>query len=210
MTFASTGLSALMLALMLVIVGGAPVGADESDQSGAGEVPAIPAAAGVEGIDVRVSRGPAGIQIEGRCRILASSREAWSVLTDYDGIDRFVSSMRESRIAERRDGEILVDQEAVGGMLFFRRRIHVRLRVHEEPPGRIRFEDVLRRDFTSYQGEWRVEERGDGVEITYRVSARPAFSIPDFLARGAFRRTVRELLSEVRVEMERRAMLARR
>lgn len=130
------------------------------------------------------------------------------MLTDYDGIERFVSSMKESRVTRRDDDGILVDQMAVGRVFLFTRRIRTTLRVHEEPPGRIRFEDVLGRDFKSYRGEWRIEERRGAVELVYRLRARPSFSMPDFVMRGLFRATARDLLTEVRTEIERRAALA--
>ena len=198
--------SASALAVVLAALAGGPVQAG-SDGHG---VEALADAGAANRVDVRVARGPDGIEVEGRCSLFASRDQAWAVLTDYDGIDRFVSSMRDSRVTARQDHEVFVDQVAVGGLLCFSHTLHVRLRVHEQPPGSIRFEDVSQRDFVSYRGEWRVEDHGDRVEITYRVAARPMFSVPDFLARGAFKHTVRELLTEVKVEIERRAALAGR
>lgn len=166
------------------------------------------AAGRADGIDVRVAGDPAGLEVEGRCRINATGATAWRVLTDYDGIERFVSSMRYSRVTRRDNDGILVDQMAVGRVFLFSRRIRTTLRVHEEPPGRIRFEDVLGRDFKSYRGEWRIEETRGAVEIVYQLQARPTFSMPDFVMRGLFRATARDLLAEVRTEIERRAALA--
>lgn len=159
---------------------------------------------------VLISRGPSGIEVEGRCVLETSPATAWAVLTDYEGIARFVSSMRESRVTERGSGHVLVEQVAVGRLFLFSKSMRVVLRVHEEPPGRIQFEDVLHRDFTTYRGEWIVEQRGEDVEIAYRVLARPTFRMPDALMRGVFKRTVRDLVSEVGVEIERRDTLARR
>ena len=172
--------------------------------------PAIAAAAIVGGDDVvvRVSQGPQGIEVEGRCFVDAPATAAWSVLTDYDGIGKFVSSIRESRVSRDGDGHILVDQVAVGHVFLFSRQFRVTLRVDEEPLGRIRFEDILKHDFVSYRGEWQIEGSGSRIELVYRVSAQPAFSVPGFIARGLFKRTVRELLGQVREEIVRRATLA--
>ncbi len=174
----------------------------------AGVVPATAAddvEGDADGVTVSVTRGPAGLKVDGRCLVRAPVSVAWEVLTDYDGITRFVSSIRESRVAGRSDHHVVVEQVAVGRLLLFRKRFRATLFVEETPPTRIRFEDVLGRDFEDYRGEWRIEERPGGVEIVYRVNARPSFSVPDFVARGLFRRTARELLSQVRSEMERRA-----
>lgn len=157
---------------------------------------------------VHVTRDRGDYVVEGRCRTAASAAAAWAVLTDYDAIERFVPSMRESRVTERTGNHLLVEQIAIGRLFLFSRKVTVVLFVEEEPPGTIRFEDVLRRDFSMYRGEWRIEERDGGREIFYRVTARPSFRVPDMIARGMFARTARELLSEVGAEIARRAAAA--
>jgi len=158
-----------------------------------------------DGVTVQVNRGAAGLEVDARCVIRAPIAIVWDVLTDYENIDDFVSSMRESRVAGRGDHHVLVEQVAVGRLFLFKRRMRATLFVEETPRSRIRFDDVLGRDFESYHGEWRIHEREGGVEILYRVAARPSFSVPDFIARGLFKRTAGELLSQVKAEMERRA-----
>ena len=39
---------------------------------------------------------------------------AWEVLTDYEGIGRFVSSIRQSTIQRREAGRVLLEQHGVG------------------------------------------------------------------------------------------------
>jgi len=168
---------------------------------------AATAASLTPGVTVTVKPGPDGLEIEGRCRLRAMPAAAWAVLTDYEAIPEFVTSMRESRVTERASDHLLVEQAAVGRLFLFSRRLKTVLLVHEEPPGLIRFEDVLGRDFSTYRGSWRIEgdPDGDEVEIVYELVAKPAFSIPDVVARGAFKRTVRNLIAEVGGEIERRA-----
>ncbi len=200
---------ALVLTVALVAAGPPTVAADpdpaQSDASVA--IDAVPQNrnGGSDGVTVRVTHGASGLEVEGRCVVHAPVAVVWEVLTDYDGIDGFVSSMRESRVSGRGDHHVLVEQVAVGRLFLFSRRFRVTLFVEETPQTRIRFEDVLRRDFESYRGEWRIEEQADRVEIMYQVGARPSFSAPDFVARGLFKRTAHELLSQVKAEMERRA-----
>lgn len=186
--------------------------ADPSRAVAASEAAAAEPAAleAYSGVAVQVLRAKEGVEVEARCRIEASREAAWRVLTDYDGIDRFVSSMKESRVSGRGDGFVLVDQVAIGRLFLFTRRMRATLRVHEEPPARIRFEDVLHRDFVIYQGEWRIEQHGNRTEIVYRVGARPAFAVPDLVVREVLRRTVRDLISQVGAEIERREAVATR
>ena len=174
-----------------------------------------PVGAGAEntgdGIALTLSRGPSGITLEGRFATAAPSAIAWNVLTDYDSIARFVTSMRSSHVVGRADDTLFVDQQAVGRLFLFSHRLHTSLRIEEEPQTRIRFEDLLGRDFHSYRGEWRIGPASTGgTAVTYRLAADPSFPIPDFVARGLFRSAARELLSQVRTEIERRAALAAR
>jgi len=157
-----------------------------------------------------VTPGPEGLRVEGRFAVAASTATAWEVLTDYDGIPRFVSSMKASHTVERNDGAVVVEQEAVGRLLFFRRRLHTTLHVQESPMSSIRFEDVLHKDFIRYRGEWRIVEHGRSVDVLYQVVARPASAIPDFVARPLFQRAVRQLLTEIEKEIEHRAATTER
>lgn len=172
---------------------------------------AAPADAVEEGIAVKLARGASGLAIEGRFTTAASPAIAWSVLTDYDSIARFVTSMRSSHIVGRSNDTLFVDQQAVGRLFLFSHRLHTSLRVEEEPEVHIRFEDLLGRDFRSYRGEWRIERSNPaGTTVTYHLEADPSFPIPDFVARGLFKSAARDLLSQVRTEIERRAALAAR
>jgi len=188
------GRIALGLALLLVP---ASAWAVETDMAAA--------AAADSDVRVQVVRSEAGLAVEGHCIVRAPAAVAWQVLTDYDGIGRFVSSMRESRVTSRADHHLLVEQVAVSRLFLFTRSFRVTLFVEEAPPDTIRFEDVLGKDFDGYRGEWTLVPAGDQVELVYRLAVRPHTSVPDRFARGLFRRTARDLLAQVRAEIERRA-----
>jgi hypothetical protein len=163
---------------------------------------------GADSIAVQVRSGDSGIEVDARCVVEAPVAAAWAVLTDYDGIDDFVGSMRESRVAGRGPNHVLVEQVGVSRLFLFRRQFRATLFVEEAPDTLIRFEDVLGKDFETYRGEWRLVEEPGGVAIVYHVTAKPHVAVPDFLARGLFRRTTRDLLAQVRTEIERRAARA--
>ena len=189
-------LAPVVAALLMLAAGSARA----TDVTPAGDDPATAAE--------RVNRDASGFQVEGRRVVRAPLPIVWEVLTDYEGIPGFVSSMRESRITGRGERHLVVEQAAVGRLFMFSRRMHVTLFVEEIPPTTIRFEDVVGNDFEDYRGEWRIEPRGDAVEIVYRLAARPSFSVPDFIARRLFRRMARDLLDQVKTEIERRAARA--
>ncbi|HET9328038.1 MAG TPA: SRPBCC family protein [Candidatus Eisenbacteria bacterium] len=146
--------------------------------------------------------------VQGSFIVPVSAVVAWVVLTDYDHIAGFVTSMVSSRAERRSDGSLRVHQVATGSVMagVVRRRVHVELDTREEPPRRIAFTDVLGKDFSSYVGEWLIVPMPDtgAVYVTYRLTAEPHGAIARAFCRGALRKTTRELLEQVRAEMLRR------
>lgn len=161
-------------------------------------------------VSATVTPNPDGLRVEASFHVLAPRRVVWSVLTDYEGIPRFVSSMRRSQIVARDTAHVVIQQEAVGRLMFFRRRLHTTLWVEEVPMSILRFEDVLHEDFDGYRGEWRLEESGGGTDVAYVVTARPTTPIPQFVVRPMFQRAVQQLLTEIEKEIEHREALAER
>jgi ribosome-associated toxin RatA of RatAB toxin-antitoxin module len=141
------------------------------------------------------------VTVEGRIVVAVRRSTAWSTLTDYEHMPEFISAMRSSKVLSRRDCRVVVAQESVGRVLFVRRNVHVTLEVEEQPQSTISFEDVSHETFEVYRGSWTVEDAGAETVVVYRVSAKPALSVPGVLLRGAYRRTVRELLEELRLRM---------
>jgi hypothetical protein len=59
-------------------------------------------------------------------------------------------------------------------ILFFSKRVHLLLEIHQEG-GTIRFRDLAAESFTRCEGKWRVStERGKAL-VGYELSAAPAF-----------------------------------
>lgn len=134
-----------------------------------------------------------------------STAVAWDVLADYDSIGQFVRSVRASRMERQADGRLLLRQDAVGGLFLFRRRMQVLLEIKEESGARIGFRDVLGKDFRSYVGEWRIAADSLGTQVVYELEAEPRAAVARALCRGALRSAARDLLTQVRAEMMRRA-----
>jgi carbon monoxide dehydrogenase subunit G len=143
--------------------------------------------------------------VEGAFHVDASSAVVWGVLTDYDHLALFVASMRDSRLVETRpDGTVIVEQEAVGGVLFFSKTVHVRLEVRRSDE-KLSFEDLSHQDFRRYAGSWQTRSVANGTEVTYRLSAEPGFKAPSLLVRRGLKRGARKLLDQVRTEIVRRS-----
>jgi carbon monoxide dehydrogenase subunit G len=129
----------------------------------------------------------------------------WEVLTDYEGIGRFVSSIRYSTIKKREAGRVLLEQQGVGRAWIVSLPMHVVLDVREQDQRVLAFRDVCGKSFTTYEGTWELSTIGGGTRVTYRLTADPNGRQPAMLARSAIRGSVRKLLDEVRHEILARA-----
>ncbi|MBI3292650.1 MAG: hypothetical protein HYZ73_07585 [Elusimicrobia bacterium] len=58
-------------------------------------------------------------RLEGHFVVEAPRHVVWEVLTDYDHIREFVSSIRTSQVKQRDKDWLLLEQDAVGRVLFF-------------------------------------------------------------------------------------------
>jgi carbon monoxide dehydrogenase subunit G len=130
---------------------------------------------------------------------------AWEVLTDYEGIGRFVSSIRQSTIKKREAGHVLLEQHGVGRAWIVSLPMHVVLDVREEGQQMLVFRDVCGKSFTTYEGTWEVATVGSATRVIYRLKADPNGRQPAMLARSAIRGSVKKLLDEVRTEILARA-----
>ena len=130
---------------------------------------------------------------------------AWEVLTDYEGIGRFVSSIRQSTIKRREPGRLLLEQHGVGRAWIVSLPMHVVLEVREHGERVLAFHDVCGKSFSVYEGSWELSEIDGGTRVTYRLKADPTGRQPAMLAKSAIKGSVKTLLDEVRKEIVARA-----
>jgi carbon monoxide dehydrogenase subunit G len=126
---------------------------------------------------------------------------AWAVLTDYEGIGRFVSSIRQSTIKRREPGRVLLEQHGVGRAWIISLPMHVVLEVREHDARVLAFHDVCGKSFSVYEGSWELSEIDGGTRVTYRLKADPTGRQPAMLAKSAIKGSVKTLLDEVREEI---------
>lgn len=158
--------------------------------------------AGSDAVHVSISNRLHGSRIlEGQFWVAASSRTAWEILTDYDHMAAFISSIKSSRRIRRDGDNWIVEQTMTGHAGIFRKRIHLLLEVNESPLQMISFHDISKKSFRSYSGSWIIQSQEKGIKVRYYLEATPAFFAPDFIAIGAFKRNVANLLEEVRNEI---------
>jgi carbon monoxide dehydrogenase subunit G len=130
---------------------------------------------------------------------------AWQVITDYEGLGRFVSSIKQSTIRRREAGRIILEQYGVGKAWIVSLPMHVVLDVREEDQRTVAFRDLCGKSFSTYEGKWEVTAAAGRTRVTYRLKADPNGRQPAVLARSAIRASVKKLLDEVRTEILARA-----
>ena len=166
-----------------------------------------PALGANDAVHVDVARGAdQAYVVDAAFDVNVPASVAWEVLTDYEGIGRFVSSIRNSTIKKREAGRVLLEQHGVGRAWIVSLPMHVVLDVREEGQQKLSFRDVCGKSFAMYEGMWQLTTLDSGTtRVTYRLKADPNGRQPAMLARSAIRGSVKKLLDEVRGEILARA-----
>lgn len=176
--------------ILLGLVGGAGLAADAG--------PASPV------VHVREANGV--YSVVARFSVAHPAAAARAVLTDYEQIPRFMPDMKKSVVHEQRGDSALVEQEAVSKVMVFSKKVHLLLDITEEP-GRIRFRDRCGKSFERYEGAWQFSEQNGSTLITYELTAKPLFDVPEFLLKRLLKRDAAEMISRLEREMTRRGSL---
>ncbi len=127
-----------------------------------------------------------------------------AVLTDYEKVPKFMPDVRISIVRERTPGHVLLEQEAEARFMLFSKRVHLLLEVHETSDS-LRFRDTLNKSFTSYQGGWTVTAHEKRTIIGYTLTAKPSFSVPEFVLTRLLKRDAGRMIEGLRTELARRA-----
>jgi ribosome-associated toxin RatA of RatAB toxin-antitoxin module len=130
---------------------------------------------------------------------------ALAVLTDYEQIPRFMPDVRTSIVRERAIGRVVVEQEAVSGLMMFSKRVHLVLEIQEQP-GELIFRDRCGRSFVRYEGAWRLSKQDGRTAITYELIAEPSFEVPGFMLKRLFRRDAAQMIGRLKQEIATRAL----
>ena len=153
---------------------------------------------------IAIGRDGNAYTVTARFDVPHSAAVALNVLTDYEGIPRFVPDIKKSTVVHRHGPDAVVEQEAVSSVMMFSKRVHVRLSVQETSHS-LRFRDELGTSFTRYEGHWQLTEYPGHTVVAYQLVADPSFGVPGFLIRRLLTRDATEMIGRLRVEMAARA-----
>lgn len=183
-TFRS-GLLALCLSLMWV---------------GAGGNDAVPA---VEDRDVHVERSRHGFSVDLQMHAPVSPSQAWAVLTDFDHMAAFVPNLKSSRVVERGENTLKVNQSGTAryGIITidFESVRDIRL-----VPEREIHSHGVGGNVKHMESVMHLEPEADGTRLQYHADVEPDFWLPPLIGPSAVRHETAEQFSAILQEMARR------
>lgn len=154
---------------------------------------------------MRIERVGDEFVVEGAFHVAVTPAVAWAVLTDYEGMPKFVEDLRESRVLEH-DGERLrVVQRGVTRLGPFSFDYDVEREVVLDPIHAVHSR-ALRGNVKKLDMHTFVDPEGTGTRIRFRAAMIPDFWVPPLvgerLIRARFERQFASLLKEMRRRAE--------
>ena len=177
----------------MVLVTASLVFALTGAMEGAGPAPAV---------TVREERGV--YAVSARFHVAEPPAVARAELTASENSPRCLPDVTSSIVRERSETGAVVEQEAVSRMMMFSKKVHLVLEIGEAADA-IRFRDRCGRSFETYEGAWRVTARGTGSDITYELTAKPSFDVPEFILKRLLKRDSTRTIARLSAEIAARA-----
>ena len=153
-------------------------------------------------VNVREDRGT--YTVAARFEIPQGAAEALAVLSDYERIPRFMPEITTSVVLSNAGGRIVVEQEAISRFMMFSKKVHLLLEVIRDDSS-LRFVDRCGKSFTTYHGAWRATTSGGRTAVTYELTAKPAFDVPQFILKRLLRRDSVQMIDRLQREIAARA-----
>lgn len=157
---------------------------------------------------IAAHRADGAVIVEAVQDLEATPELAWAVLTDYEGLVRFIPDMTESRVIMRNGNQVVVEQKGAASLFLLRRSIEVRLEIVESP-----YEWVTSRavagSFKEMEGRYELKTEGGTLRFTYTGRIVPGFWLPDLIETAAVRRAIGRQFTAMVKEIQRRAALAK-
>ena len=154
---------------------------------------------------VEVSPGPDGASgvILAAIDVAAPQAVVWSVMTDCDLAPKMVVNLKSCRVVERDPRGRWDVREEVSKMNFMP-SVRTVYREDFDPPRAMAFRRTGG-DLNIFEGDWKLEPRGDQVRVTYQARVAAPFAVPGWVARLALRHDVPNALLALRREAMARA-----
>jgi hypothetical protein len=158
-------------------------------------------------VAVAVERHGATIVVDVEMRVPVGAREAWAVLTDYEHMAAFVSTLTSSVVLQRNDNHLEVEQvgEARRGPLTY---AFDTVRAIELVPYREIRSTLIRGRFKSYLFTTRIVDQGPTSIVVHHGEYVPTTWVPPIVGPALIQAETRKQYAELREEMLRRKRVA--
>ena len=154
-------------------------------------------------VAVRVSGND--VQVTVAFTVDATPQEAWAVLTDFDGMEKFVSNLKASEVLSRQGNLVRVHtkgQASFGPIQFpFEAVRELTLTPYERIQSK-QVSGTLKR----FEGETRITPTAQGTRVTYRGDSTSNQSIPFIVGPSFIKSETEEQFHEMQTEILRRRM----
>jgi hypothetical protein len=155
-------------------------------------------------IVVRVRKDGPTISVDVDCPVIATRATAWEVLTDYDGMAKFISNLEQSVVRIRTGTRLMVYQKGKasrGPLTFpFENVRDIELIPEREIRSRMTSGDAMPAEFTT-----RIEERDTKLHIVHTGKYTPKTWVPPIVGPVLIEDETRKQYGEIRDEIVRRS-----
>ncbi|MGZ3376002.1 MAG: SRPBCC family protein [Phenylobacterium sp.] len=135
--------------------------------------------------------------------VAAPQAVVFAVMTDCDLAPKMVANLKSCRVLER-DPQGRWDVREEVSKMTFAPSVRMVYREDFDPPRAMAFHRTGG-DLNIFEGDWKLEPRGDQIRVTYQARVAAPFAVPGWIARLALRRDVPMALLELRREAMARA-----
>ena len=154
-------------------------------------------------IEVKVHLDGEDLLIDMNFTVLASTRQVWDVLTDFDHMTSFISNLQSSKITGRSGMVVQVSQKGVAK--------HAMMNFQFESAREIRlfpYEKILSHmvsgTMRKMEGETLLISEGDQTRVVYHADVVPGVWVPPVMGKVFIEHETREQFQEIRDEILKR------
>lgn len=164
---------------------------------------AAPAAGRAQAVAVQVDKQGEQIELTVTLDVPVPLPVAWSVLTDYDHMAEFLTTLKSSAVVARDGASLVVEQTAEAWIAFFRIDVHTLRAVQLEPMHDIRSQ-LIAGDFETYSYTTHVVDLGGRTRITHHGRYVPKSWVPPGIGPSIIRLETTRQFEQLAAEMRRR------
>lgn len=143
------------------------------------------------------------IKIDGHLILPYPAKLIFEVLTDYEHMHEYVPDMTSSRIMNKEESKIRVEQKGKSGIGPFKFKFEVVRDVDLTPLTEIK-STLVSGNFKSIRTSTKITPEGDNTKLDYVADMEPGFWVPPLLGPAIMKRQVRRQFEAFTDELKKR------